>query len=104
MFEEMQLAGLGNPEYFQTSGSVRLTLSSVAVDRELESRLPVGARELVRMIREGGRVSTGDLVGATGRSRPVVIRQLNALRDAGVVHWVGNSPQDPRAYWTLHLD
>jgi uncharacterized protein YbcV (DUF1398 family) len=34
----------------------------------------------------------------------VIIRQLNALRDAGVIRWVGNSPKDPRAYWTLHLD
>ena len=30
-------------------------------------------------IREGGRVSTGDLTEATGRSRPVVIRQLNLV-------------------------
>jgi hypothetical protein len=104
MFEEMRLAGLADPEYFQTSGSVRLTLSSSAVDRELESRLPPGSRDLVRVIRGGGRMSTGDLVQTTGRSRPVVIRQLNALRNAGVIRWVGNSPKDPRAYWTLHLE
>jgi ATP-dependent DNA helicase RecG len=104
MFEEMRLAGLADPEYVQTSGSVRLTLSSTAVDRELEARLPPGSRDLVRMIREAGRISTGELVEAAGRSRPVVIRQLNALRDAGVVRWVGNSPKDPRAYWTLQLE
>jgi ATP-dependent DNA helicase RecG len=103
MFEEMRLAGLTDPEYVQTSGSVRLTLSSTPIDRELESRLPPGSRDLVRMIREGGRASTGDLVEATGRSRPVVIRQLGALRDAGMIHWVGNSPKDPRAYWTITL-
>jgi ATP-dependent DNA helicase RecG len=102
MFEEMRLAGLADPEYQQTAGSVRLTLPSTAVDRELEARLPPRSRDLVRFIREGGRVSTGELVEATGRSRPVVIRQLNALRDAGVVTWVGNSLKDPRAYWTLH--
>ena len=102
MFEEMRLAGLADPEYQQTAGSVRLTLPSTAVDRELEARLPPGSRDLVRFIRESGRVSTGELVEATGRSRPVVIRQLNALRHAGVVTWVGNSPKDPRAYWTLH--
>jgi len=62
MFEEMRLAGLADPEYVQTSGSVRLSLTSTVVDRALESRLPPGARDLVRMIREGGRVSTGDLV------------------------------------------
>lgn len=102
MFEEMRLAGLADPEYQQTSGSVRLILPSAAVDRELEARLPAGSRDLVRFIREGGRVSTGDLVEATGRSRPVVIRQLKALREAGVISWVGNSPKDPRAYWTIH--
>lgn len=104
MFEEMRLAGLADPEYLQTSGSVRLTLSSAPVDRERESRLPRGSRELVRVIRQGGRVSTGDLVEATGRSRPVVIRQLKALREEGVVTWVGNSPRDPRAYWTIHTE
>ena len=54
MFEEMRLAGLADPQYVQTSGSVRLTLSSTPVDRELESRLPPGSRELVRVIREAG--------------------------------------------------
>lgn len=36
-----------------------------------------------------------------GRSRPVVIRDLKALQDAGVVEWVGSSPKDPRAYWRI---
>jgi ATP-dependent DNA helicase RecG len=104
IFEEMRLAGLADPVYFQTSGSVRLTLSSALVDRELESRLPSGARDLVRLIRENGRLSTGDLTDATGRSRPVIIRQLKALREAGIIEWVGHSPKDPRAYWTLHIE
>lgn len=104
IFEEMRLAGLADPEYFQTSGSVRLTLTSAPVDRELEARLPPGARELVRFVREAGRVSTGELVEATGRSRPVVLRQLRALEDVGVVSWVGHSRKDPRAYWTLRVD
>lgn len=99
MFEEMRLAGLADPDYRQTSGSVRLTLSSVAMDRELEERLPPGARDLVRLIREAGRVSTGELVEATGHSRPVVIRQLRALQEARVIDWVGHSKKDPRAYW-----
>ncbi len=104
MFEEMRLAGLADPEYSQTSGSVRLTLSSAPVDRELESRLPHGARDFVRLVREGGRVSTGDLVDATGRSRPVVIRYLKALQEARIIEWVGHSPKDPRAYWTLKIE
>lgn len=101
MYEEMRLAGLGDPAYFQTSGSVRVTLSSALVDHALESSLPPGARDLLRLVRQAGRASTGELVEASGLSRPFVIRQLKALEDAEVLQWVGNSAKDPRAYWTL---
>jgi hypothetical protein len=37
MYEEMRRSGLGDPSYFQTSGSVRVSLSSALVDFELES-------------------------------------------------------------------
>lgn len=101
IFEEMRLAGLADPEYRQTSGSVRLTLLSAAVDRELESRLPSGGRDLVRLIRETERASTGDLTSATGLSRPVVIERLRELARLGLIEWVGKSPRDPRAFWRL---
>lgn len=101
IFEEMRLAGLADPVYRQTSGSVRLILNSAPIDVELESRLPRGARDLVRIIREAGRISTGDLVQGSGYSRPVVVKQLNALKDVGLIEWVGKSPKDPRAYWQL---
>lgn len=101
IFEEMRLAGLADPEYRQTSGSVRLVLESAPIDVELESRLPPGARDLVRIVREAGRISTGDLVEASGYSRPVVVKQLNALRDVGLIEWIGKSRKDPRAYWRL---
>jgi ATP-dependent DNA helicase RecG len=104
MFDEMRLAGLADPEYVQTSGSVRLTLSSALLDGELEALLPQGSRDLVRIIRDAGHIGTGELVEAAGRSRPVVIRQLNALREAGVIRWNGSSPKDPRAYWTLQVE
>lgn len=104
MFEEMRLAGLADPAYHQTAGSVRLTLTSTPVDRELEARLPKGSRDLVRIVRESGRTSTGDLVEASGRSRPVVLRQLRALQEAGIVVWSGHSKQDPRAYWSLRVE
>jgi ATP-dependent DNA helicase RecG len=104
IFEEMRLAGLSDPEYFQTSGSVRLTLSSIAVDRELEARLPEGAREVVRLIREAGRLSTGDVVETTGLSRPSVLKQLQSLQDEGLIEWVGHSKKDPRAYWKLRVE
>jgi hypothetical protein len=43
----------------------------------------------------------GELVRIAGRSRPSVLRALEALRDAGVGEWVGKSRKDPRAYWRL---
>lgn len=104
MYEEMRMAGLADPAYYQTSGSVRVTLSATPVDRALEARLPPGSRDLVRIVRESNRASTGDLVQATGRSRPVVIRQLKALHQARILDWVGHSAKDPRAYWTLHVE
>lgn len=103
MFEEMRLAGLTDPEYRQTAGSVRLTLSSALVDRHLEARLPPGSRDLLRAIRESGRASTGDLTGALHVSRPVVLRRLRALEGAGLVERVGKSAKDPRAYWRLPI-
>lgn len=104
MFEEMRLAGLADPAYHQTAGSVRVSLASTPVDRELEARLPKGARDLVRIVREAGRASTGEIVETTGRSRPVVIKQLRALQDVGVLAWHGQSPNDPRAYWSLRVE
>lgn len=104
MFEEMRLAGLADPDYHQTAGSVRVILNSTPIDRALEARLPRGSRDLVRLIREAGRASTGDIVTSIGRSRPVVLRQLRALEEAGVISWVGNSRKDPRAYWTLRIE
>lgn len=102
MFNEMKLAGLVDPEYHQTSGSVRLTLSWAAVDRDLDDRLPGPVRDLMRLIRSGDRLSTGDLAEATGRSRPVVLRQLRVLQAEGLISRVGKSSNDPRAYWKLN--
>lgn len=101
IFEEMRLAGLAEPQYRQTAGSVLLTLSAEPVDLELEHRLPTQAREIVRIVRDRGRASTGELVTALGRSRPVVLKQLRTLEREELIEWVGNSPKDPRAYWRL---
>jgi len=101
MFEEMRHAGLTDPVYRQTSGSVELQLLAEPVDRKLEERLPEQARAISRALRSDGRMSTGDLMNALGASRPVVQRELNMLKEAGIVEWVGKSPRDPRAYWQL---
>jgi ATP-dependent DNA helicase RecG len=101
MFEEMRLAGLSDPIYRQTSGSVELQLLAEPVDRRLEERLPEHSRAIVRTLREAGRMSTGEVTEALGASRPVVKRTLDRLGEAGIVEWVGKSPKDPRAYWQL---
>ncbi|MDQ3767737.1 MAG: putative DNA binding domain-containing protein [Actinomycetota bacterium] len=101
MFEEMRLAGLSDPLYHQTAGSVRLTLLATPIDRELEARLPSGSREILGLLREAGPLSTGDLVDVTGMSRPSVLRRMNTLRDAGLVEWTGKAAKDPRARWQL---
>lgn len=101
MFEEMRAAGLTDPVYRQTSGSVELTLLAEPVDRQLEARLPERARVIVGALRTNERLSTGEVVELLAVSRPVAQRELAELEDAGVVEWVGKSPQDPRAYWRL---
>lgn len=101
MFEEMRAAGLNDPVYRQTSGSVELTLLAEPLDRQLEARLPERARVIVSALRDNERLSTGEVVELLAVSRPVAQRELAELEDAGVVEWVGRSPQDPRAYWRL---
>lgn len=98
MYEEMRLARLPDPMYRQTSGSVRVTLlGTPASPIELTER----GRQLVRILRAGGLLSTGELVGASGWSRPTVLGELRKLRDAGVVAWDGSSRNDPMALWHL---
>lgn len=101
MFEEMRLAGLADPLYEQTQGSVRLTLSAEPVDRELEARLPRDTRLLIAALRDAGELSTGEVAEALGVSRITASERLKKLRDAGLVEWTGKSPKDPRASWRL---
>lgn len=101
MYEEMRAAGLVDPEFIQSSGAVTLTLHTEAADRELEARLPREARSVVAALREAGRLSTGELVGVVGGSRPSVIGKLRVMESAGLIEWHGKSKNDPRAYWSL---
>jgi ATP-dependent DNA helicase RecG len=48
-----------------------------------------------------GRLGSGEVADLLGVSRPTAVKRLAAMQDAGVVEWVGKSPQDPRAYWRL---
>lgn len=101
MFEEMRLAGLGDPLYHQTAGSVQLTLSGEAVERELEARLPLETRTIVSALHQSQQMSTGEVAELLGLARPTAIRRLQQLRAAGLLEWIGKAPSDPRAYWKL---
>jgi len=102
IFEEMRSAGLEDPLYRQTAGGVELTLSAEPAERELEARLPDETRIIVGALRKADRLSTGEVAELLGDiGRPTAIRRLRTLQDAGLVRWVGKSPTDPRAYWTL---
>lgn len=101
IFEEMRYAGLIDPVYRQTSGSVELTLLAEPVDRQPEAGLPERARTITAALRSAGSLSTGEVKDLIDLSRPIAQRELSALREAGVIEWVGKSPNDPRAYWKL---
>lgn len=104
IFEEMRLAGLADPDYHQTSGSVQLVLRASLIDRELDARLPGTWRPAIRLIREGQRVSTGDVAAELDLSRPATLRLLRAMQEADLIDWVGKSQRDPRAYWQPHVE
>jgi ATP-dependent DNA helicase RecG len=101
IFEEMRDAGLNDPIYRQTSGSVELKLLTEPVDRRLDASLPDRARVITAALRSAGRLSTGEVTDILGVSRPIAQRELSLLRDAGILEWIGKSPNDPRAYWKL---
>lgn len=103
MFEEMRRVGLQDPIYKQTSGSVRLVLTSLPrLHTNQAQRLPDGSQQVLDVLIAAGRgLGTGDIAEATGHSRPAITRRLQALLAEGLVEWHGKSRKDPRAYWTL---
>ncbi|MGH9893691.1 MAG: ATP-binding protein, partial [bacterium] len=101
IYSEMRAAGLGDPLYRQTAASVHLTLSSMAVDRELLDRLPARSGEILAALRQAERMSTGDLAEVLDITRPSVLVRLRILQHEGLIEWVGTSPKDPRAYWRI---
>jgi ATP-dependent DNA helicase RecG len=101
MYDEMRLAGLQAPLYRQSASSVHVELSGDPVDERLNAMLPAETREIVAALRSAERLSTIELARAMDLSRPAAIKRLTRLREAGVIQWVGKSPRDPRAYWTL---
>ncbi|MBA3020744.1 MAG: helix-turn-helix domain-containing protein [Propionicimonas sp.] len=103
IFAEMRLRGLTDPLYTQTPAAVRLTLSSAdTVSAEIRAALPKGAMAVLDNLRSAGRpLGTGQIAELVGVTRPTAGRHLQALRDAGLVLWEGESPKDPRATWKV---
>src|SRR5699024_7003565 len=91
MFDEMRIVGLGYAGYHQTSASVRLTLTPLSrLSPEQQASLPPGPEAVLAVLRRSDQpLGTGDIVAATGRSRPWVRSQLHELRASGVVQWDG---------------
>lgn len=104
IFGEMRTLGLTDPIYSQTSGSVRLVLSSAdALPESVRASLRGTARKILDTLRlEGKPLSTGQIAELVGVTRPTAIRHLQTLRKHGLVVWEGQGPNDPRASWTLH--
>lgn len=103
IFGDMRRVGLTDPIYTQTSGSVRLVLSSAdALPDDVRARLPAGARKMLDILRlEGRPMSTGQIAELAGVARPTASRHLQALRRLELVTWDGQGPKDPRASWSL---
>lgn len=103
IFVEMRSLGLTDPIYAQTSGAVRLVLSSAdALPDAVRARLPQGARKVLDALRlEAQPLGTGQVAELAGITRPTASRHLRTLRDLGVVTWDGQGPKDPRASWRL---
>jgi len=102
MFRDMRDAGLADPLYRQTSLTVTLTLNAEPAHRAIDKQYRTEVATILSELRARDRLSTGELHEAVGSiSKPVVRRLLNVLEGASLIEWHGNSPQDPRAYWTL---
>jgi ATP-dependent DNA helicase RecG len=103
IFGAMRTLGLTDPIYSQTSGSVRLVLSSAdALPEDVRSSLSKGARHVLDALRlEARPLSTGQVAELAGVTRPTASRHLQSLREHGLVDWDGKGPKDPRASWSL---
>jgi ATP-dependent DNA helicase RecG len=46
-------------------------------------------------------MGTGEVAEALEMSRPTATSRLQALREEGLINWLGKSPKDPRAAWII---
>ncbi|AIM40978.1 RecG-like DNA helicase [Mycobacterium phage Squirty] len=103
IFDEMRKMGLTDPVYRQGTGSVRLRLEAIPrLAPEVAARLPKGSQAILDVLRVAASpMGTGEIAEALNMSRPTASTRLQALRDEGLIEWIGKSPRDPRAAWAL---
>lgn len=103
IFTEMRMVGLTDPVYKQGTGSVRLRLEAVQrLDPEVAHRLPKGSQAVLDLLRTARTpMGTGEVAEALEMSRPTATSRLQALREEGLINWLGKSPKDPRAAWII---
>lgn len=104
MFQEMRTRGLADPLFQTTQTSVRLVLNSLVADGRVLGQFSPEYLRIMDVVRQGQRLSTGEIAEAIKVARPTAILRLNLLRDMGLIEWVGKSPKDPRAYWRLRSE
>lgn len=100
MVAVMESGGRQRPVVQQTEGTTLVTLLGEVVGPRELAGLPMAAHDLFQQLSLAGRSGTGVLVQLSDYSRPVVLRNLRMLESRGLIRHVGNSPTDPRAYWT----
>lgn len=103
IYASMRRQGLADPIYTQTPASVILTLSFAdALSPQLRNSLPAGSLRVLELLRRISRpLGTGEIADALDVARPTAGRYLQALQDADLVVWDGQSRRDPRATWRL---
>lgn len=97
IFGEMRSLGLTDPIYSQSSGSVRLVLSSAdALPEDVRASLPKAARKVLDTLRlEGRPMGTGQIAELASIARPRASRHLQTLRNLEMVPGTAKGPRTP---------
>ncbi len=92
-------AGMPKPEFAETSGMFVTRFWNAAPQAE-QSKTEVGDSQarILRLARQQGRVTTEDVTRILGIGKRAAIKRLNALREAKILHRVGE--RGPKVYYT----